>query len=433
MEPPPDPKVAPPSLTKESLRKSDERFQLLIANIHDYAIFMLDADGHVLTWNLGAERIKGYTADEIVGRHFSVFYPAEANAREWPQYELQVAAQEGRFEDESWRLRKDGSRFWANVIITALRDKTGALVGFAKVTRDLTERRAHEERLRESEERFRLIIEGVSDYAIFMLDPEGKVASWNRGAERIKGYRADEIIGQHFSRFYPPADLADRKPERELRRALADGRVEDEGWRLRKDGSRFWANVVITALHDATGVHRGFAKVTRDLTERRRIEALEQSERSMNEFLAMLAHELRNPLAPIRNAVNVMRLSEAGDTTTWARDVIDRQVTHLTRLVDDLLDISRITSGKITLAMRAGRFAGRRRARDRSREPAHRRPRASACRVAWRSAADRRRRRHAAGADRRESPQQRGQVHAGGRPHLAVVAAGPGHGPHHGA
>jgi PAS domain S-box-containing protein len=183
-----------------------------------------------------------------------------------------------------------------------------------------------------------------------MLDPEGRIASWNAGAEQIKGYKADEIIGEHFSRFYPPEALARKLPQTELEVAARVGRFEDEGWRLRKDGSAFWANVIITALFDSEGKLRGFAKVTRDMTERRRIQALEQSERKMNEFLAMLGHELRNPLAPIRNALDLMRIDPTGDSKhEWARSVIDRQLTQLTRLVDDLLDVGRITSGKIAL------------------------------------------------------------------------------------
>ena len=201
-----------------------------------------------------------------------------------------------------------------------------------------------------SEELFRLMVEGVKDYAIFMLDPNGYIMTWNAGAERIKGYGAGEIIGQHFSRFYPPDALARGWPRHELEVAKAEGRFEEEGWRLRKDGTPFWANVVITTLYDREGRLRGFAKVTRDLTDRKRIEALEHAERQMNEFLAMLGHELRNPLAPIRNAVAMMQQSELSPSQlSWARDVIDRQITHLARLVDDLLDVSRITSGKITL------------------------------------------------------------------------------------
>ncbi len=206
------------------------------------------------------------------------------------------------------------------------------------------------EPLRQSEEMFRLLVEGVKDYAIFMLDPDGYIISWNSGAQSIKGYTAREIIGQHFSRFYPPDAIARNWPQRELQIAKQEGRFEEEGWRLRKDGTPFWANVVITSLHDEEGRLHGFAKVTRDLSDRKRIEALESAERQMTEFLAMLGHELRNPLAPIRNAVAMMQESELSPAQlSWARDVIDRQITHLARLVDDLLDVSRITSGKISL------------------------------------------------------------------------------------
>jgi len=343
-----DAKGRPPAA--DVTRLGDERFRLLVENIRDYAIFLLDTAGHIATWNRGAERLKGYKPEEIIGKHFSVFYPAEAVARGWPDYELQMARSVGRFEDEGWRVRKDGSQFWANVVITATRDEQGELIGFSKVTRDLTERRQHEEELRQSEERFRLMVEVVRDYAIFMLDPSGRVASWNAGAERIKGYRAEEIIGQHFSRFYPAEKVAEGWPEHELTVAAAEGRFEDEGWRIRKDGSRFWANVIITAVFDNRGELRGFAKVTRDLTEAKRVQRLEEEGRQTNEFLAMLGHELRNPLAPIRNAVAVMGTKTVNDpTVSWARDLIERQVGHLSRLVDDLLDVSRITSGKITL------------------------------------------------------------------------------------
>jgi PAS domain S-box-containing protein len=328
----------------------DERFQLLVEGVRDYAIFMLDPEGHVVSWNPGAELIKGYRSEEILGRHFSLFYPADALARGWPEHELRVARKEGRFEDEGWRVRKDGSVFWANVVITPLHDAAGALCGFAKITRDLSERRRQEEHLRESEERFRLLMEGVKDYAIFMLDPEGKIASWNSGAELIKGYRAEEVLGRHFSLFYPVDALARGWPEHELRMARTEGRFEDEGWRIRKDGSAFWANVVITPLCDGEKRLRGFAKITRDLTERKRIEMLEEADLRRNEFLAMLSHELRNPLAPIRNALSVMRMNGIDESAlSRARTVLDRQVSHLSRLVDDLLDVSRIAIGKITL------------------------------------------------------------------------------------
>jgi PAS domain S-box-containing protein len=278
---------APPSV-------DDDRFRLLVESVKDYAIFMLDPTGIVQTWNLGAERIKGYRAAEIVGHHFSSFYRPQDRAK--CERLLEVARTEGRVEDEGWRVRKDGSLFWAAVTITCVRDAAGAVVGFAKVTRDMTERRRAEEALRQSEERFRILVESVKDYAIFMLDPTGHIATWNAGAERIKGYRADEIIGEHFSRFYPQKDVVAGKCGMELEVATREGRFEDEDWRLRKDGTPFWANVIITALRNHAGELIGFAKVTRDLTERMQAEQerlrLGQVARHRVSMLAELAERL---------------------------------------------------------------------------------------------------------------------------------------------
>lgn len=335
-------------------KKADEfnadRFRLLVEAVQDYGIFMLDENGIVMSWNAGAARLKGYTAEEIIGRHFSIFYPEPAKQKMWPDHELQLAAEHGTYEEEGWRVRKDGSMFWANVVITALRDPQGWLTGFGKVTRDLTERRLQEEALRQSEERFRLLIEGVRDYAIYMLDPMGRIQSWNSGAELIKGYKAAEVLGRHYSMFFRSEDVAQGLPGQELRDCLQRGRTEEEGWRVRKDGSTFWANIVMVPMWSADGSHLGFAKVTRDMTESRRLSHLEHSSRQMNEFIAMLAHELRNPLAPIRNAVSILQLEQAPSTTVrTSRDMIDRQLSHLTRLVDDLLDAGRLTSGKIRI------------------------------------------------------------------------------------
>ncbi|QGW80682.1 PAS domain-containing hybrid sensor histidine kinase/response regulator [Variovorax paradoxus] len=329
---------------------ADADFRLMVEAVSDYSIIVLDPGGIVISWNDGARKLKGYDAAEAIGRHFSLFYPSELLEQNQPDRALETVRQAGHMEEEGWRLRKDGTRFWASVVITRMTGSNGDVRGFSMITRDLSERRRQDEMLRMSEERFRLLVEGVKDYAIFMLDPAGHIVSWNLGAQKNKGYEASEIIGQHFSVFYPPEVAATGWPEQELRNALRDGRFEDEGWRIRKDGSRFWASVVITALHDATGRHRGFAKVTRDLTERRRVTALEDEGRRVTNFLAMLGHELRNPLAPISNALELLKREKAESAViAHTRDIIGRQLKQMTRLVDDLLDVGRITSGKIHL------------------------------------------------------------------------------------
>ena len=295
--------------------------ELLVGSVVDYAIFVLDVDGRIATWNPGAERLKGYREEEVIGRHFSIFYTADDIEARLPDRELEVATATGRFEDEGWRVRKDGSQFWANVVITALRDDDDRLVGFGKVTRDLTERKRAEDDLRASEERFRLLVSEVSDYAIFLLDPDGRVSSWNLGVERLKGYRADELLGRHFALFYTEEDQRAGLPASGLREAEANGRWENEGWRVRKDGSRFWANVVITALHGADGQLRGFAKVTRDLTERKQgedtLRGIVERERAAadqlrsvdalrRELVTMVAHDLRGPVSVIQHLLDLL-------------------------------------------------------------------------------------------------------------------------------
>ncbi|HET9451235.1 MAG TPA: PAS domain-containing sensor histidine kinase, partial [Aggregicoccus sp.] len=347
----------------KSAPQTTELLRLLIDSVQDYALLTLDPQGHIVSWNLGAQRIKGYSAEDIIGSHFSRFYPPEDLLAGKPKMELEVASRDGRFEDEGWRVRKDGTRFWANVIITALRDESGELRGFAKVTRDFTERKRADEALRQSEERFRLIVECVQDYAIFMLDPQGHIATWNRGAQRIKGYRAEEIIGSHFSRFYPEEEVRAGKPDMELVVATRDGRFEEEGWRVRKDGSLFWASVVITALRDGSGELRGFAKVTRDFTDRKRAEeqrelhGLREAVRARDEFLSVASHELKTPLTPIQLKLSGLLLSlrrnpsEGIPTSRLERDleIAGRQVKRLSDLVEELLDVSRISTGLLRL------------------------------------------------------------------------------------
>jgi len=267
--------------------KDASRLQLLIDSVIDYAIYMVDLEGRVASWNSGAARLKGYQAEEIIGRPFATFFTPEDRARELPEEALATTARTGRFESEGWRVRADGTRFWAHGVIDAVRDHDGKLIGFAKVTRDMTERRREQTRLLESERRFRHLVEAVVDYAIFQLDTEGIVATWNTGAERIKGYTAEEIIGQHFSRFYTEEDRAAGVPIKALAVAGKEGRFEAEGWRLRKDGTRFWASVVIDAIRSETGALVGFAKVTRDITERT------ESQRILRETQEQLAASQR--------------------------------------------------------------------------------------------------------------------------------------------
>jgi PAS domain S-box-containing protein len=355
-----------------------EEFTLLVDSVQDYAIFLLSPTGEIESWNRGAARVMGYSEEEALGRHFSLFYGPEDVASQKPQRELEVATREGRIEDEGWRVRKDGTRFWANTIITVLRDENGVLRGFAKVTRDVTRRREAEEQLRQNAEVFQLLVSSVRDYAIFMLDPEGRIATWNSGARAIKGYAPEEIIGRHFSVFYSEEDVRNGKPERELAIARESGSVEDEGWRIRKDGSRFWANVVITAVFDGRGELRGFAKVTRDVTDRKRAEEtqralLEQREARLNaeeerrraeasyrvaqeanrakdEFLMTLSHELRTPMTAILGWARMLPMMPPGDPSFRdAAEAIAAGAQLQARLIDDILDVSRIVSGKLRI------------------------------------------------------------------------------------
>ena len=294
-----------------------ERFRLLVEAVTDYALYMLDAGGYVASWNPGAERAKGYSREEILGQHFSHFYTEEDRAAGLPQRALSIATNEGRFEGEGWRMRKDGTRMWAHVIIDPIRTAEGNLIGFAKITRDLTERiKAHEE-LRRSEERFRLLVQGVADYAIYMLDIDGRVSNWNAGARRIKGYTADEIVGEHFSRFYTSEDREAGEPARALEIARSEGRYEREAQRVRKNGERFWASVVIDAIHDDQGELIGFAKITRDITERintqreleQAREAFYQSQKmeSLGQLTGGIAHDFNNLLMAVLGSLELMR------------------------------------------------------------------------------------------------------------------------------
>ena len=296
---------------------AQERYRLLVDAVTDYAIYMLDAEGRIASWNPGAKRFKGYEEAEILGEHFSRFYTDDDRATGLPQRALDTAVAEGRFEGEGWRVRKDGTRFWCHVVIDPIWSSDRKVLGFAKVTRDLTERKLAEESLKQSEQQFRLLVQGVTDYAIYMLDPRGVVTNWNIGAERIKGYLPDEIIGQHYSLFFTEEDRQFGAPQRGLDTALREGRFASQGWRVRKDGSRFFASVVIDPIRSDTGTFIGFAKVTRDITESMEAqrdlesarEALFQSQKmeSLGRLTGGIAHDFNNLLMAVVGALDLVR------------------------------------------------------------------------------------------------------------------------------
>jgi PAS domain S-box-containing protein len=315
--PPTPPTVEPQAPHRKPGFSPEERYRVLVAAVSDYAIYMLDPDGFVVSWNAGAERLKGYTEAEILGRHFSAFYEPEDVSTGLPTRALLMARTTGRFEAEGWRRRKNGERFWAVVIVNPIISPAGELIGYAKVTRDLTERRAAEEALRRSEEQFRLLVQAVTDYAIYMLDPDGIITNWNAGAQRAKGYKPHEVIGSHFSRFYRQEDRDSGLPARALATAAGEGRFEGEGWRVRKDGTEFWANVVIDPIFDSQGVLRGYAKVTRDITDKRNAqlaleqarEALFQSQKleAIGQLTGGVAHDFNNLLMVVLTSLELLR------------------------------------------------------------------------------------------------------------------------------
>ena len=331
----------------------EHRLRLLVNAVTDYAIYMLDASGRISTWNPGAQRFKGYTAEEIIGEHFSRFYTDEDRANDLPSRALRIASREGRFEAEGWRVRKDGTRFWAHVIIDPVRAEDGTLLGFAKVTRDITTQRDQQAALFESEQRFRLLVQGVRDCAIYMLDTEGRITNWNSGAELIKGYTADEVVGQHFSRFYTEEDRTSDEPKRALATALKEGKYEREAWRVRKDGSLFWAHVLIDPIYDEAGEHAGFAKVTRDATERKRAQeelektraALAQAQKlqALGELAGGVAHDFNNLMTVIVGSADFLRRRPnlSREKRQQYVDAIFDTGTRATKLTDQLLAFGR--------------------------------------------------------------------------------------------
>jgi PAS domain S-box-containing protein len=339
--------------TKKSERmlyESERYFRLLVEGITDYAVYLLDPEGQITNWNKGAERIKGYKAKEIVGQHFSVFYTPEDQAAQLPRKALEIARKEKHFLAEGWRVRKDGTRFFASVVIDPIYEKR-KLIGFAKITRDITERQDALTELTKSESQFKTLVGAVTDYALYMLDPTGIVSNWNAGGERIKGYRPEEIIGQHFSRFYTPIDQAAAKPAKALEIARDTGHYEEEGWRVRKDGSFFWASVVIDPIRNDAGELIGFAKITRDISERKQAQEklfavqrqLAESQKldALGQLTGGVAHDFNNLLMIISGNIHTIRKDVTGEKALRALQSIDNASQRAASLTRQLLTFAR--------------------------------------------------------------------------------------------
>lgn len=350
------------------LLESEERYRLMVEAVRDYSIFMLDPEGNVVTWNDGGTLIHGYAESEILGKHFSVFYPSADQLDDKPRKKLQLACDNGSYRETGWRVKKDGSLFWAGVALTALFNDRNVLIGYSKVTSDLTGQLKDEKILRQSEARYRSLVEQVGDYGIFMLDTKGRIISWNEGARRIKGYTAEDVIGKYFSIFYPEEDILNGKPAWELKVARSSGKYEEEGWRLRKDGSRFWANIVITAVYDTEGRLSGFSKVTRDLTERKMSEqALQESSnkyrqlaaelsvtnnelssvnRELEQFTAIVSHDLKEPVRTVRSFLHLLDKYVEQERFDLLKPGIGKGILAAQRmhdLIDNLLHYSQIS------------------------------------------------------------------------------------------
>lgn len=362
----------------EALKKSEERYHQMVAEVQDYAIILLSREGIIENWNKGAERIKGYAEDEILGKSFRLFYPPEDQASGLPEKLLDRAVVNGKADHEGWRVRKDGTRFWGSISITSLHDTEGNVIGFSKVTRDLTERRNNElrlqayaddlrkknELLRQSEQRYYRMVSEVEDYVIILLSPEGIIENWNRGAQKIKGYTAEEIIGKHFGIFYSESDRQNKVPDSVLAEASKNGRALHEGWRLRKDGSAFWGSVVMTALHNDAGDLIGFTKVTRDLTEKKLTEdrliatslkleeknkELERMNEELSSFAYISSHDLQEPLRKIQTFSDRVMELEYDKLSEKGKDYfmrMQRGAQRMQKLIRDILAYSRTTTSE---------------------------------------------------------------------------------------
>lgn len=361
-------------MKNDELKHSEERYHKMVSEVLDYAIILLDRDGRILDWNKGAEKLKGYTASEIVGKNFRLFYPREEKDNRLPEQLLEQAVRNGSVLHDGWRIKKDGVRFWGSVVITTLHDDKGNVIGFSKVTRDLTDKKIAEdkvsnlleelhqanEELRNSEERYHRMISEIQDYAIILLDKEGNIENWNSGAQFIKGYRPEEIIGKNFRIFYTKEDQNSGLPKRLLGEAKTLGKVIHEGWRVRKNGSRFWGSVVITALHDDDDNVIGYSKVTRDLTEKKQAEdtllqnaaqldlkskTLERLNAELTSFTYVASHDLKEPLRKIK--IFAGRIKEVNYSPDKIEEFVDKIIgsaTKMQSLIENLLAYSLVSN-----------------------------------------------------------------------------------------
>lgn len=332
---------------------SDFLMKLLVSNVKDYAIFMVDPDGFIVEWTEGAQRVTGYDAREVLGQHFSLFYLPEDLASGEPAKELTEAATSGRIEREGWRIIKSGERILINEIATAIRQDNGTLIGFAKISRDITQRKVAEDALRQSEERLRFVLESIPDHAIFTTDKDNRITSWNTGAYNLFGYTAQEAIGQLGDIIFTEEDKASGQPQKEVETAFRKGYAADERYHVRKNGSKLYVSGALSPLYHSDGSLLGYVKVTRDLTDRKNMEQrLDTANRRKDEFIAMLGHELRNPLTPVRNSLQILKMTHRDDSSAMPLvDLMMRQIDHMVKLVNDLLDVSRINQGKVNLRM----------------------------------------------------------------------------------
>lgn len=354
-----------------ALRQDEERFRLLVEGIQDYSIYMLDTEGNIITWNQGGQQLTGYGPAEIIGKHFSIFYSNHDLLNGKPALELETARKTGKYEEEGWRIRKNGSVYWASVTLTAVFNEQNIWIGFSKVTKDLTRQNSEQAALRQSEERYRLLVEQVTDYGIFMMDEKGRIASWNEGAKRIKGYDASEVIGKYFSLFYPPEEIYNGKPAYELKIARQQGKYEEEGWRIRKDGTKFWANVIITAVYNAEQNLIGFSKVTRDLTERQKAlqaerdnaekdrqfaremesvnSVLSRTNNDLEQFTSIVSHDLQEPLRTIKSFLVLTSQKIEKGHSDQIQGYVAKSLLAANRmkdLIQNLLQYSQVSKGQ---------------------------------------------------------------------------------------